>query len=91
MHGTAAWSVAHVDPTNGLLIGVSCPSVSPGVAVDALGKVLTSTKPGPRSRRLVEELTWLTTIVVLLAVIGIVVWNQRDALRNPETSKKEKQ
>jgi hypothetical protein len=28
---------------------------------------------------------------VLLAFIGIVVWNQRDALRNPETSKKEKQ
>lgn len=45
LHGTAAWSVAHVDPTNGLLIGVSCPSVSPGVAVDALGKVLTSTNP----------------------------------------------
>jgi hypothetical protein len=26
--------------------------------------------------------------VVLLAFIGIVVWSQRDALRNPETSKK---
>jgi hypothetical protein len=48
-------------------------------------------QPGPRSRRLVEELTWLTTIVVLLAFIGIVVWNQRDALSNPETSKKEEQ
>jgi hypothetical protein len=54
-----------------------------GRAVDALGNVLTSTNPA-RSRRLVEELTWLTTVVVLLAFIGIVVWNQRDALRNPE-------
>jgi hypothetical protein len=27
--------------------------------------------------------------VVLLASIGIVVWSQRDALGNPETSKEE--
>jgi hypothetical protein len=29
--------------------------------------------------------------VVLLALIGIVVWSQRDALMNAETSQKEKQ
>jgi hypothetical protein len=90
LHGTAAWSVAHVDPTNGLLIGVSCPSVSRGVPWTRSGTC--SPRPTrPRSRRLVEELTWLTTVVVLLALIGIVVWNPRDALRNPEPSKKEKQ
>jgi hypothetical protein len=35
-------------------------------------------------------LMWLATVVALLACIGIVLWSQRDALRNPETSKKQK-
>ena len=33
---------------------------------------------------------WPATVVVLLACIAIAVWDQRDALRNPETSKKQK-
>jgi hypothetical protein len=28
--------------------------------------------------------TWLSAVVVLLAYVGIVLWSQRLALRNPE-------
>jgi len=34
--------------------------------------------------------TWLTTVALLLAYIGIVLWSQRDALRNPKTWEKRK-
>jgi hypothetical protein len=41
--------------------------------------------------RLTETIPmWLATVVLLLACIAIAVWNQRNALRNPETSKKQK-
>ena len=44
----------------------------------------------PRPRLTAAIPIWLATVVVLLACIGIVLWNQRNALRNPETSKKQK-
>jgi hypothetical protein len=60
-------------------------------AVDALGNVLTSTSPARATWSGSPRGWWLATVVVLLAFIGIVVWSQWDALRNPETSKQERQ
>ncbi len=58
-------------------------SLISGITIDA--PILAS-----RPRLTVAIPMWLATVVVLLACIGIVVWNQRNALRNPETSKKQK-